>query len=180
WTLGERERFRHFLVPGRETAPPPRPHSLAEVVNFSAPVPRWLTDLLNRIRRVDNVDAARDLPRDVEWITRDGYHRERRGARHLGRPADFHFGELARQARITQLEEEIRQVDRELATLRPQVQEAAERLTALRARLLGLQSAQLLAAKAEAYAAAQAELPQAQSELDTASEARRQIETLQD
>ncbi len=180
WALGERERFRHFLVPERETAPPPRPQSLAEVVNFSAPVPRWLTDLLNRIRRVDSVEAARELPRDIEWITRDAYHRERRGARHLGRPADFHFGELARQARIAQLEDDIRALDRELAALRPQVAEAADRLTALRGRLLGLQSAQLLAAKAETYAAAHTELPQAHSELATASEARRQIEALQD
>ncbi|THF60818.1 AAA family ATPase [Pseudothauera rhizosphaerae] len=178
WALGERERFRHFVVPERETAPPPRPQSLAEVVNFSAPVPRWLTDLLNRIRRVEDVEAARDLPRDVEWITRDGYHRERRGARHLGRPADFHFGELARQARIARLEEDIRDLDRELSALRPRVQEAADRLTALRSRLLGLQSAQLLAARAETYAVAETELPQARSELATAAEARDQIETL--
>ena len=54
--------------------------SLAEVVEFGAPVPRWLADLLNRIRRVDDAEAARDLPREQEWITRDGYHRERRGA----------------------------------------------------------------------------------------------------
>lgn len=172
WALGERERFRHFLVPEREEAPPARDHSLAEVVRFSAPVPRWLADLLNRIRRVDSVDAARELARDVEWITRDGYHRERRGARHLGRPGDFHFGELARQSRIAQLEDEIRALDRELADLRPLVQETAERLTGLRQRLLGLQSAQLLAAKAESYAAAEAELPQARHALALATDER--------
>lgn len=48
--------------------------SLAEVVEFGAPVPRWLADLLNRIRRVDDAEAARELPREQEWITRD-YHR---------------------------------------------------------------------------------------------------------
>ncbi|MBS0551592.1 MAG: AAA family ATPase, partial [Proteobacteria bacterium] len=31
WALGERERFRHFIVAEREPAPPPRPMSLAEV-----------------------------------------------------------------------------------------------------------------------------------------------------
>ncbi|MDO9598386.1 MAG: AAA family ATPase [Azoarcus sp.] len=180
WALGERERFRHFLVPEREEAPPARERSLAEVVRFSAPVPRWLTDLLNRIRRVDNVEAARDLPRDIEWITRDGYHRERRGARHLGRPADFHFGELARQARIDQLEADIRTLDRELAGVRPQVQHAAERLTALRQRLLGLQSAQLLAAKAETYVAADAELPQARAALNVATTARSEMQARQE
>ncbi|MDT3671700.1 MAG: AAA family ATPase [Aromatoleum sp.] len=172
WALGERERFRHFIVPEREQAPPPASRSLAEIVRFDAPAPRWLADLLNRIRRIDSVDAARDLPRDVEWITRDGYHRERRGARHLGRPNEFHFGELARQARIEQLETDIRDLDRQLAAVRPRVAEAAERLTGLRQRLLGLQSAQLLAAKAQAYADADAALPAARTRLTAAIGAR--------
>ncbi|WP_418648668.1 AAA family ATPase [Thauera butanivorans] len=168
WALGERERFRHFIVPERETAPPPRPMSLAEVVEFDAPVPRWLADLLNRIRRVENADAARELPREQEWITRDGYHRERRGARHLGRPQEFHFGELARQSRIAALQDEITALDKQLHALRPKLDEATERVTALRQRMLGLQSAQLLAANAERYAAAEAELPQAKKALTAA------------
>ena len=168
WSLGERERFRHFIVPERESAPPPRPMSLAEVVEFSAPVPRWLADLLNRIRRVENAEAARDLSREQEWITRDGYHRERRGARHLGRPQDFHFGELARQSRIAALQDEIAGLDRQLQALRPRLDAAGARLTTLRQHLLGLQSAQLLAAKAETYARAEAELPAARKALTDA------------
>lgn len=168
WALGERERFRHFLVPEREEAPPANLRSLAEVVRFSAPVPRWLADLLNRIRRVDSVEATRDLSREVEWITRDGYHRERRGARHLGRPNDFHFGELARQARIEQLEADVLALDKQLQSLRPKAADAAERLTALRQRLLGLQSAQLLAAKAQTYAEAEAALPATRAALTAA------------
>ncbi|MDY0011447.1 MAG: AAA family ATPase [Rhodocyclaceae bacterium] len=168
WALGERERFRHFITPEREDPPPPRPHSLAEVVQFSAPVPRWLADLLNRIRRVENAEAARDLPREQEWITRDGYHRERRGARHLGRPHEFHFGELARQARIADLQDEISQLDKQLQALRPRLEEAGNRLGAIRRRLLGLQSAQLLAANAEGYASAEAALPEARKALTAA------------
>ncbi|BAL24334.1 AAA family ATPase [Azoarcus sp. KH32C] len=168
WALGERERFRHFVVPEREEAPPATLRSLAEVVRFSAPVPRWLSDLLNRIRRVDSVESARDLPREQEWITRDGYHRERRGARHLGRPTEFHFGELARQARIEQLEADILALDKQLHALRPKAADAAERLTGLRQRLLGLQSAQLLAAKAQAYAEAEEALPAARAALTAA------------
>ena len=168
WSLGERERFRHFIVPERETAPPPRPMSLAEVVEFSAAVPRWLSDLLNRIRRVEDAHAARELPREQEWITRDGYHRERRGARHLGRPQEFHFGELARQSRIAALQDEIIGLDKQLQALRPKLDTAAARLTTLRQRLLGLQSAQLLAAKAETYASAEAELPAARKALTEA------------
>lgn len=168
WALGERERFRHFIVPELEPAPPPRPMSLAEVVDFNGPVPRWLADLLNRIRRVEDAEAARDLPREQEWITRDGYHRERRGARHLGRPQEFHFGELARQSRIAALQEEIIALDKQLQALRPKLDEATARVTAIRQRMLGLQSAQLLAANAERYAAADTELPQARKELTAA------------
>ncbi len=168
WALGERERFRHFVVPERETAPPPRPMSLAEVVNFSAPVPRWLTDLLNRIRRVEDAESARDLPREQEWITRNAYHRERRGARHLGRPHDFHFGELARQSRIDDLEDEIAQLDKQLQAIRPRLDAASDKLTGIRQRLLGLQSAQLLAANTEKYASAEAELPAATKALTEA------------
>lgn len=180
WALGERERFRHFVVPEREDAPPPAAMSLAEVVRFTAPAPRWLADLLNRIRRVDSVEAARELPREVEWITRDGYHRERRGARHLGRPHEFHFGELARQARIAQLEADVAELDRDLRALRPRAAAAAERLTALRQRLLGLQSAQLLAAKAETYAEADAALPAARSALAAAQSARSEAQAALD
>ncbi|MER2554324.1 MAG: AAA family ATPase [Thauera sp.] len=172
WALGERERFRHFIVPEREAAPPPRSMSLAEVVEFSAPVPRWLSDLLNRIRRVEDAEAARELarelPREQEWITRDGYHRERRGARHLGRPQEFHFGELARQSRIAALQDEIVGLDKQLQALRPKLDAATARLTTIRQRLLGLQSAQLLAARAEAYASAEAELPTARRALTDA------------
>lgn len=172
WAIGERERFRHFIVAEREHAPPPRGMSLAEVVEFSAAVPRWLTDLLNRIRRVDNAEAARDLPREQEWITRDGYHRERRGARHLGRPQEFHFGELARQSRIAALQDEISALDKQLQALRPKLDAAAARLTTIRQGLLGLQSAQLLAARSEAYASAEAELPAARKALTEAIAAR--------
>ena len=172
WALGERERFRHFVVPEREPATPPRPGSLAEVVRFSAPVPRWLVDLLNRIRRVENVEAARGLPPEVEWLTRDGYHRERRGARHLGRPRDFHFGELARQARIAMLEQEVAALDRTLAELRPRVDAGARTLASLRQRLLGLQSAQLLAANAERYVTAEAGLDRARNTLAVAERER--------
>ena len=168
WSLGERERFRHFIVPEREEAPPANAMSLAEVVRFSAPVPRWLATLLNRIRRVESVEAARNLPRDIEWITRDCYHREHRGARHLGRPSDFHFGELARQARIETLEAEVARLDAGRKRLNPQLDEAKARLTTLRQQLMGLQAGQLLAAKAAQYADAEMALPDAQRRLTAA------------
>ena len=180
WSLGERERFRHFIVPEREEAPPPKAASLAEVVRFSAPVPRWLATLLNRIRRVDSAEAAREQPRDIEWITRDCYHREHRGARHLGRPQDFHFGELARQARIDALETDIARLDAERKRLNPQLETAKARLTALRQRLMGLQAGQLLAAKAAEYADAEAALADARQRLTDAIAGRLETKTALD
>lgn len=184
WALGERARFRHFIVAEREAAGAPRTGSLAEVVRFAAPVPRWLADLLGRMQRVDDADSARALPRDAEWITRDGYHRERRGARHLGRPNEFHFGELARQARIAQLGTDIAELDRALSGLRPQLDAARERLSGLRARLLGLQSASLLASRSAEFAAAHEALPavrERNAQAETARDAaRREVERLRE
>ena len=172
WALGEAERFRHFIVPELETAPPATRGSLAEVIRFADAVPRWLADLLGRIQRVDDTDAARRLPRETEWITRDGYHRERRGARHLGKPADFHFGELARSARLKQLDADMHSIDARLREIRPQLDAAKEEADALRARLHGIEAAQLLAARAEAFDAAEAALPAARARLTAAIAAR--------
>lgn len=172
WALGEAERFRHFIVPELEPAPPPARGSLAEVIRFADAVPRWLADLLGRIQRVDDTDAARRLPRETEWITRDGYHRERRGARHLGKPADFHFGELARSARLKQLDADMHSLDARLQKLRPELDAAKEEADALRARLHGIEAAQLLAARAEAFDAAEAALPAARARLTAAIAAR--------
>lgn len=172
WGLGEQERFRHFIVPELEPAPPAPSGSLAEVVRFADAVPRWLADLLGRIQRVDDADAARRLPRETEWITRDGYHRERRGARHLGKPNEFHFGELARSARLKQLDADMHSLDARLRALRPELDAAREEADALRARLHGIEAAQLLAARAEAFEQAEAALPAARARLTAAIAAR--------
>jgi chromosome segregation protein len=184
WALGEQARFRHFIVAERETAGTPRGGSLAEVVRFADAVPRWLIDLLGRMQRVDSADAASHLPRDAEWITRDGYHRERRGARHLGRPAEFHFGELARQARMEQLRRDIAELDAARRALSPTLDQARERVTALRARLLGLQSATLLAARSAEFRRAAEALPGARTRSEQTAvareAARREVERLRE
>ncbi len=176
WALGERERFRHFVVADCEPAPSPRDGSLAEIVRFAGDAPRWLPDLLNRIQRVEDAAEGATLSRDAEWITRDGYHRERRGARHLGRPRDFHFGELARQARITQLEAEVSELDKALTPVRPQMDALRERLNGLRSQLLGLSAAPQLAARAEEFADAEAEHTAARQALTEAIEARANLQ----
>ena len=176
WALGERERFRHFVVADCEPPPPAERGSLAEVVRFADDAPRWLPDVLNRIQRVEDAAEGSTLPREAEWITRDGYHRERRGARHLGRPREFHFGELARQVRIEQLEAEVAALDKALSPIRPQMDALREQLNGLRSQLLGLSAAPQLAARAEAFADAESALPGARRALTDAIEARTDLQ----
>ena len=176
WALGERERFRHFVVADCEPAPPATPGSLAEVVRFAGDAPRWLPDLLGRIQRVEDAAEGSTLSREAEWITRDGYNRERRGARHLGRPREFHFGELARQSRIDQLEAEVSELDKALTPIRPRMDALRERLGDLRSQLLGLSAAPQLAARAEQFAEAEAALPEARKALTAAIEERTTIQ----
>ncbi|GAA5184112.1 hypothetical protein GCM10025771_37350 [Niveibacterium umoris] len=165
WALGERERFRHFLVAERAPCPGPMPGSLLEVVRFAGDPPRWLADLLNRIRRIESADAARKLPKDQDWITPDGYHRERRGARHLGVPHEFWFGALARTARVDNLNTEVRDLDARLQAAQKRQDEADARLRACREKLLGLQAAELMLARAPEFEAAANELPAARAAL---------------
>jgi chromosome segregation protein len=155
WALGERERFRHFVVSDRAPCPDVQAGSLLEVVHFAGEPPKWLAELLNRIRRVDNAKAAAALPRDQDWITREGYHRERRGARHLGVPHDFWFGELAHNARLTGLQQEIAELDKQLAWARKKQSEAETLMQSSRENLLGMQAAELLLTRTAEFEAAE-------------------------
>ncbi|MCX9155247.1 AAA family ATPase [Niveibacterium sp. 24ML] len=172
WALGEQERFRHFLVAERAPCPGPMPGSLLEVVRFAGDPPRWLADLLNRIQRVASADAAKRLPKDQDWITPEGYHRERRGARHLGVPHEFWFGALARTSRVDALNAEVRDLDARLQAAQKQQDEADARLRACREKLLGLQAAELMLARASEFEAAAQEQAVARS-AQQAAEAQR-------
>lgn len=174
WALGERERFRHFIVSDRVPCPEASPGSLLEVVRFAGEPPKWLAELLGRIRRVDNAQAAAKLPRDQDWITREAYHRERRGARHLGVPHDFWFGELARQTRLESLQKEVAELDKQLAWARKKQDEAESAMQSAREKLLGMQAAELLLARSAEFDAAEQDRHSLQSALETAEAARNQ------
>lgn len=172
WALGERERFRHFLVADRAPCPHPQRGSLLEVLRFAGEPPRWLAELLNRIQRVENAEAARELPRDQDWITRDAYSREKRGARHLGVPRDFWFGELARSSQLTALEAELRELDEKLRGAQSRQDQANAALRASQEQLLGLQAAELLMARTPEFEAAAGEVGAARERLKAAEQAR--------
>lgn len=160
FALGEQLHYRHFIVPDSAVPPAPTVGSLHETVQFGGPVPGWLTQLLDRTQRVEDAHAGAQLPRGQDWITRDGYLRERRGGRHAA-TSERHFG----RARLASLQEERGVLAAKLATLEAQRDKNRSEIDALAAALAGSQAPQELAARAEEFARAERERQEAQHEL---------------
>ena len=106
--LAEQLRFPHFIVPQRVTAPKvngKQDGSLYAVVQFSAPVPSWLIDQLQRIVRIDSIAEGMQLSTTNEWITPEAFHSERRGGRSLFVDvARYRFGHAGRAQRLEALQ----------------------------------------------------------------------------
>jgi len=147
--LGEKLRYRHFIVPDCVSAGLAPKGSLLEVVRFAKPVPEWLLRTLERTRRVEDVAAGSKLPRGEDWITRQGYLRERRGGRHAA-PDQARFG----KARLEALREQRGQIEKALAPLREQLHELTSRIRTQQAQLAGVDAAARLAERAEEFAEA--------------------------
>lgn len=147
--LGEKLRYRNFIVPECVSAGLPPQGSLLEVVRFSSAVPEWLLRTLERTRRVEDVAAGSKLPRSEDWITRQGYLRERRGGRHAA-PEQARFG----RARLDALRDERAALDKQLAPLKTQQAELGDRIRALQASVSGEAAAAELARRAAEFAEA--------------------------
>lgn len=163
FALGEHLRYRHFVVPECVPAPSPAPGSLLEVVHFTRRVPEWIHRLLDRTQRVEDVPAGMRLPRSQDWITRQGYLRERRGGRHaVSGPAQFGAARLgALEARIADLETAAQPLRERLGTL-------DSNIATLRLALSGFDAGKQLAARAEEFARAESARDQAQGAHDAA------------
>jgi len=147
--LGEKQRYRNFIVPECVSAGLPPRGSLLEVVRFSSAVPEWLLRTLERTRRVEDIAAGSKLPRGEDWITRNGYLRERRGGRHAA-PEQMRFG----RARLDALRDERAALDKQLAPLRTQQADLASRIHGMKAQLTGETAAAQLAQRAAEFAEA--------------------------
>ncbi|WP_151446766.1 ATP-binding protein [Lacisediminimonas profundi] len=148
YRLGEKERYGHFIVPDRVTAPSVKDQSLLSVVRFSAPVPGWLVEQLARITRVDSVDAGMAVAADKEWITPGAYHRERRGGRSLFvEPARYRFGQAGRAQRLAALQTALPKLDAEDDRLTMQISKLAGEVGALKSRIEGVDAARELVAR---------------------------------
>jgi len=147
--LGEKLRYRHFIVPDCLPAGLPPKGSLLEVVRFTKPVPEWLLRTLERTRRVEDAVAGAKLPRGEDWITRQGYLRERRGGRYAA-PEQARFG----KARLAALREQRSNIDTALSPLRQQQHDLGTRIRVQQAQLAGISASAQLAARAAEFAEA--------------------------
>ncbi len=167
WALGEKLRYRHFIVPERAEPPDPTPGSLLEIVRFTRPAPLWLMQTLDRTQRVEDAEAGALLPRGQDWITRVGYLRERRGGRYAGiRPADWHFG----RARLAALKETLTELQGRITGLETQKTGLSGIIDRERAAAMGLDASRALAARAEEFLQAGIDLQTARAQAQTLGE----------
>ncbi|XZG70324.1 ATP-binding protein [Chitinibacteraceae bacterium HSL-7] len=155
WEIGQRVKYRHFVVPDREPAPRANRGSVLEVVDFRADAPTWLTNILNRTQRAESVAAGQRI--DGDWITRDGYHKERRGARDISvRAGDYAFGEGARQSQQLEVTRRLAEINTQLLRDESTLATRERRVSELTQSLMGMQAVVQLAARQEEFASAAA------------------------
>ena len=148
YRIGEKERYGHFIVPERVSAPEIKDQSLLSVVRFTAPAPSWLIEQLARITRVDSADAGAKLPSSEEWITPEAYHRERRGGRSVFVEASrYRFGDAGRTQRLAALQQSLPKLEAQEDQLTLKISKLAGEVSALKARIAGVDAAKELVAR---------------------------------
>jgi len=147
--LGEKLRYRHFIVPECVQPGLAPQGSLLEVVRFSKPVPEWLLRTLERTRRVEDASAGAKLPRGEDWITRQGYLRERRGGRYAA-PEQARFG----KARLEAMRQQRAELEKSLEPLLQQRNDLTDRIRNLQAQLAGENASAQLATRSAEFAEA--------------------------
>ncbi len=161
WEIGQRLKYRHFIVPEREPIPAATPGSVHEIVEFKADAPHWLVNLLNRTQRVRSVEAGARI--DGDWITREGFHKERRGGRDISVKAGDHaFGEAARKSRQAEVSRKLCELNAEILDKETQAVDLARDISSLQQHLMGMQAIVQLAARQEEFAAAAERFPEEQ------------------
>lgn len=164
WKLGEQHRYKHFVVADRAPAERAHSRSLLEVVDFSAAAPDWLLRNLDRIRRVEDIAEGATCGKDQDWITPQGYFRERRGGRHLG-VDDMYFGSGARERQLRDGEAALREIETRLRDIAAEREDAMARAADAEAILRGASASSQLADRADEFADAHAQQPRLQEDV---------------
>ena len=126
--------------------------SLLEIVKFSRDVPEWVSRVLAGITRVEDAKAGASLPRNEDWVTRQGYLRERRGGRYAA-PEQPRFGRAREEALRTQLADIQKQSRGLLDKLKP----INADIQVIKARLAGISATVQLASRSAEFAEARTE-----------------------
>lgn len=147
--LGEQLKYRHYIVPERAPAPLAPKGSLLEIVKFSRDVPEWVSRLLAGITRVEDANAGARLPRNEDWVTRQGYLRERRGGR-FAAPEQARFG----RARVEALRAQLEKIQKQSQALLAQLKPINADIQAIKSRLAGVDATAQLASRSTEFAEA--------------------------
>ncbi|GAA0901112.1 hypothetical protein GCM10009552_03330 [Rothia nasimurium] len=164
WKLGEQLRYKHFVVADRAPADAATRGSLLEVVEFSAAAPDWLLRNLDRIRRVDDIAEGSKFGREQDWITPQGYFRERRGGRHLG-VDDMYFGAAARDRQLRDGEAKLREVETRLREIAEERKQAMAQASDAEGVLRGASASSQLADRADEFNEAREQQPRLQEDV---------------
>jgi len=147
--LGEQLKYRHYIVPERAQPPLAPKGSLLEVVKFSRDVPDWVSRVLAGITRVEDANAGASLPRNQDWVTRQGYLRERRGAR-FAAPEQPRFG----RARLEALHAQLAEIEKQSRDLLDCLKPVNADIQVIKARLAGINATTQLASRSGEFAEA--------------------------
>jgi chromosome segregation ATPase len=115
------------------------------------------------ITRVEDAKAGASLPRNEDWVTRQGYLRERRGGR-FAAPDQPRFG----RARLEALRDELEKIKRNIEPLQTQMRTIGSDIQQIKDLLAGVDATTQLAARA-------AEFAEAKTQYDTLLPARRAL-----
>ena len=148
-SLGEQLKYRHYIVPERSQPPLAPKGSLLEIVQFSRDVPDWVTRVLAGITRVEDAKAGASLPRSEDWVTRQGYLRERRGGR-FAAPDQPRFG----RARIDALRTQLTNMQKQLLETLDKLKPVNADIHVIKARLAGVNVTAQLASRSAEFAEA--------------------------
>ncbi|MBF5005023.1 ATP-binding protein [Diaphorobacter caeni] len=176
YELGERERYRHYIVEPGQPVLKGDAGTLLEHVKFTAPVPRWLVQQMQQLRCVANPAEGKRL--GGTWITPQAYMHDGRGARSMWVDAHEHqFGAAAVQARRAAAEKEVSRIDAQLAPVHEEVMAIKRQIADTRRALEGHSAAEELARRSDEFAEARAALPAAKQARVAAAARWQQLET---